>query len=60
MSSGMRTNVILIAGALAIALWLVQKTPYAFMSSGPGDFVGGLGAGLLIGGLVAWMASRER
>jgi len=54
---GRRT--ILILAILAIIVWLLQLTPMAFLSKDAADFAGGVAAGLSIGAIVSWVATRS-
>ena len=50
----------IMGGAIVLAaiVWVIQQTPYAFLSKDAADFVGGLTVGLLIATAVAWFATR--
>jgi len=54
----MRTKLIIAGAVLALLLWATKWTSFAFMSPNLADFVGGLGVGLLIGGVIAATATR--
>jgi len=52
-------RVLLILAVLALIVWIVQKTPVAFLPEDAVDFVGGAAIGLWIGVIVNWLAGRS-
>ncbi len=50
---------LLVLAIIAVILWIVQKTPMAFLPEDGMDFVGGAAIGLWIGVVVNWFAGRE-
>ena len=55
----MGKRVLLILAIVALLVWIVQKTPAAFLPEDGTDFVGGAAIGLWIGVVVNWFAGRE-
>ena len=49
---------LLVLAVIAVILWIVQKTPMAFLPEDAVDFVGGAAIGLWIGVVVNWFADR--
>ena len=54
----MGRRLIYILSVLAILIYVLQLTPLAFLSKDAADFAGGCAAGLTIGAIVSWFASR--
>ena len=50
---------LLVLAIVAAILWIVQKTPMAFLPEDGTDFIGGAAIGLWIGVVVNRLAARE-
>lgn len=54
----MKPAVLLGITIIAAILWLIQWTPYAFMTEGERSFTGGFTVGAGIGVAISWWATR--